>query len=323
VTAVMERLRFWIASLKGYGRDYVLENTGLKVLAFLITAVLWLSVASRPVSEINLHNVPIEFRGFPDDLIVSKYDTMTARVTLRGPRDTLDGLRSTELVVIADMSGIEPGVRVIQLKVDRGRLPANVDDRDVEPHSIRVSVERKVRRDVPVKPRFDGEPTPGFEVLSWQVKPAQVQIVGAASQVKDITEVSTETVSLTGKNTTFSQIVAIDIGSPSVNISDLDSSKVVLTVVIGEASRQRIVDHVPVNVSGGPPGFRPYPRFVSVKIYGPASVVDALTASQVSATAEFQPGMTRGTEIKPDITISGNSSAIKIRSVDPERVRVR
>jgi hypothetical protein len=319
----METLRNWIASLKEYSRDYILENTGLKVLALLITGVLWLSVASRPVSEATLHNVPIEFRNFPDELIVSKYDTLTARVTLRGPRDTLDALRSAELVVVADMSGIEPGVRVIQLRLDRSRLPANVEDKEVEPHSIRVSVERMVRRDVPIKPRFDGEPSSGYEVIGWQVKPPHVQIVGAASQVRDIVEVSTETVSLAGKNSSFTEIVAIDIGSPSVNISGDDNRKVVLTVNIGETGKERIIEHVPVSLVGAPARLRPYPRTVSVKLYGPGSILDSVTPSQVTATVEFHRGLGREAELKPEISITGNPSSIKIRSVEPDRVRLR
>ena len=48
----MDWMNGYLKGLKEYARDYVLENTSLKVLALLITGVLWLSVASRPVSQV-------------------------------------------------------------------------------------------------------------------------------------------------------------------------------------------------------------------------------------------------------------------------------
>src|SRR3989441_7352900 len=101
----MDWMNDYLKGLKEYARDYVLENTGLKVLALLITAVLWLSVASRPVSQITLNAVPIVLVNLatsPNPLTVSKYDTLTARVYLEGPRDVLDALRAGQLTVTAD-----------------------------------------------------------------------------------------------------------------------------------------------------------------------------------------------------------------------------
>ena len=90
----MNWLLHYLKIVKEYARDYVLENPGLKVLALLITGVLWLSVASRPVSLLPIANVPIEFINLESPaLTVSKWDTLQARVLVEGPRDVLDSLR--------------------------------------------------------------------------------------------------------------------------------------------------------------------------------------------------------------------------------------
>src|SRR5436189_6005893 len=99
----------YLEALKQYGRDYVLENPGLKVLALLITGVLWLSVASRPVSQISLNNIPVEFLNQNEpNLIVSKQNTATARVYLEGSREALDSLREGQFTATADLSDIKP-----------------------------------------------------------------------------------------------------------------------------------------------------------------------------------------------------------------------
>ncbi|HEY6329400.1 MAG TPA: CdaR family protein, partial [Blastocatellia bacterium] len=321
----MEWARHWLNLLYEYGRDYVLENTGLKVLALLITAVLWWSVASRPVSEITLHNVPIELANLPKapSLIPSKYDTLSASVTLRGPRDTLDDLRSSELSVIADMTGVEPGVRVIPLKLDPNRLPPSVEEVEIDPHDIRVTVEREVTREVPVKPRFDGEPTAGYEAASWEVTPSNVEIAGAASQVQKIDEVSTETVSLAGRKSPFTETVAIDIGSPSVYISGDGNRKVLLKVNITEVQKERIFAEVPVTIEGGPPNARIEPRFVTIKVYGPHSAVDALTPDTISVTAAYHKDLRGAQEVAPSVTLPDSATGVRIVSITPAKVRIR
>jgi len=309
----------YLKAIKAYARDYVLENTGLKVLALLITGVLWLSVASRPVSQIAM-NGSIEF-NLPESHAVSKYDTLIARVLLEGPRETLDALRTGQLAVTADMTGVEPGVRVIALKVDPNRLPVNVRVKDIEPPTITVTVERVIEREVPVTPRWEGDPPPGYQMIDWQITPPTVKIAGAESQMKELTRVSTETVRLTDKTSTFSERVAIDIGSPNFTISEDTGRKVMLTVAIEEARKERVIESVPVVLFGAPNRARAFPRTVSVTLYGARSAIDEITASDVSAGIEFKPGSRTFT---PQVTLSPSfADRVTIRSIDPKTVTVR
>ena len=317
----MDRIRYWLGILYDYAKDYVLENTGLKILALLITAVLWLSVASRPVTEVTLHGVQIELASVPPGLVPTKFDTLSASVTLRGPRDVLDTLRSGDVGLRADLTGVEPGVRVITVRLDRNRLPANVDEVSIDPYSVRVTIEREATREVTVRPRFDGEPAPGYAVLNWQVSPPTIQVAGAQSQVRDIAEVSTETVSLSGKTGPFTEFVAIDIGSTSINIEG-DNRTVNLTVNIGEVRRERIIEKVAVSVVGSA-GARPSPGFVSVKVAGPASSVDLIMPSDLSATVEYRKGASKEVDVKPEVRLVNDSPNVKIVSVSPESIRVR
>lgn len=319
----MEILRFWLKTLIAYSKDYVLENTGLKFLALLITAVLWLSVASRPVSEVTLHNVPIELANLPKNpnLIPSKFDTLLATVTLRGPRDTLDNLKADELSVKADMAGVQPGVRVIPLKIDRNRIPSSIDSVQVDPETIHVTVEREVTKEAAIKPRFDGEPPAGYEVYSWKISPDHVQIVGAASQVKPIEDASTETVSLADKTAPFTQTVAVDIGQSNVNIGD-GTRRAQLQVMVGETRKERVIRQVPVTISGGPARARVVPRYIDVRLLGPHTLVDQLRPSDIIATVQY-PGPGEPEQVQPTITVVGDTAeSTKIISSSPERIRI-
>lgn len=319
----MDWMNDYLKELKEYAKDYVLENTGLKVLALLITGVLWLSVASRPVSQVAL-NGAIAF-DLPESpaLTVSKYDTATARVYLEGPREALDTLRAGQLTVTADMTAVEPGVRVILLKVEPGRngLPPNVRVDKIEPDRIRITVERVIEREVTITPRWEGDPPPGSEVIDWQITPPNVKIAGAESQMREITGVSTETVRLTDKTGTFSEHIAIDIGSPNLNLSEDSPRKVMLTVNVSEVRKERVIDDVPVAVFAAPARARAIPRFVKVTVYGARSILADMTVADVNVGVEYQNGSRMFT---PRVTLSpGFADRVVVRSVEPKTVRVR
>jgi YbbR domain-containing protein len=320
----MDKLWRTLKVLKEYAKDYVLENTGLKVLALLITAVIWLSVALRPVGRVTLHDVPIEFTNLPDsaNLTVTKFDTLTAQVYVEGPRDVVDSLRPSEVSVLADMAGVEPGVRVRQLSLETSRLPASIKNWEVEPRSIRVTVERMIEKEVPVVPRFDGQPPAGFEVINWQVLPPSVHIVGAESLVKDITQVSTETIRLAEKTQLFTNPVAIDIGSPNISISDPNRRTVMLSVNIGEMRKERILERVPV-VIFGLAGARVTPAHVKITLIGARSVIDELTTADVNVAVEYVEGPGGARTLTPKVTISPKyADKVSVRTVEPATVHL-
>lgn len=312
----------YLKDLKLYARDYLLENTGLKVLALLITGVLWLSIASRPVSEVSLNAVPIVFH-LPEspNLIVSKYPPLFARVDLEGSRDIVESLRAGQLTVIADMTGVEPGIRVVELEVDPKLLPANVKVKGVEPRRITVTVERVVEKEVPITPRFEGEPPQGFQLVDWQIVPPTVKVAGAESLMREITQVSTETVRISGNSEPFHAQVAIDIGYPGVNISGNGGGKVMLIVNIGEVRKERVIDKVPITLVGAPPRARALPSFITVTVYGPRSIVDAIDIGDLSGTIDYEPGSRVFT---PKVTLGpGLADGVVVRSIEPQKVRVR
>jgi YbbR domain-containing protein len=317
----MDRLLYYLAVVKDYARDYILENTGLKFLALLITAVLWLSVASRPMSQLMLRDVPIEFPNVPDGLAItiSKDDPLAARVYLSGPRDLLDTLRTGDMVVYADLQGVEPGVRVIPLKVDESRLPGSVQMQRIDPQSVRVKVEPLIEKEVHVSPRFEGRPPEGFEILGTTTTPETVRIAGVASAVNEITEISTETVSLSDKTEPFSRTVKLDLDSPNVNL--VNKRDVMLTVGIGEVQKERIIDRVPVTVAGAPPHLQPVPRFVRVTLRGGRSVIDSITAADIIVRVDYQAGTLDNT---PVVTLSPSfADRATVQSVEPKTIRLR
>ena len=321
----MDKVQHYIAWMREYLKDYILENTGLKVLALLITAVLWLSVASRPVAQVTLRNVPILFPNLPDapNLEVTETDVPSAQVYLEGPRDIVDSIRPNEVTVYADMRGVEPGVRVKQLAIDTSRLPSSVKG-IVDPREIRVTVERVIEKEVKVKPRVEGKPPDGYEIIATQVNPAFIRIGGAESRVREINEVSTETVRLSTHTEPFSEAVAIDIGSTNVNITSQSPRQVMLSVVITEKRTERVLTNVPVAVLNAPAGARALPSTVTVTVFGPQSLIQAISQADVNVSVDYRNDSIGRQNFQLKATIAANyADKIVVRNLEPTTVHVR
>src|SRR6185295_2989079 len=115
------------------------------------------------------------------------------------------------------------------------------------------TVERDIEKEVPIKPRFDGQPPDGFELIRWQIMPQMVRVSGAESQIRDVVELSTETVSLAHKTESFTNPIAIYKGALNLHIIDEGRNDVLLSVTIGEVRKERVLDRVPVVLFGAPP----------------------------------------------------------------------
>jgi YbbR domain-containing protein len=319
----MDRMLYGLKVLKEYSKDYILQNTGLKILALLITSVLWLSVASR-LSQVTLNPVPIEFANLSNDLTLSKYDTLSVKIFLRGPKDVIDALRSSDLAVVADLQGVEPGVRVIPLRIDEKKLPSSIDAQsvEVEPRNIRVTIERVVEVELPVKPRIEGEVPPGYEIYHVAISPERIKVSAPASHIKDVTNVTTESINVAGKTETFTQQVAIDTGSGNVNTIE-DSQKVRLTVVIGEARKERQIEKIAVTFLNVPQGIQPTAKLVKVNVSGPPSVLDTLTAADLEVTADFAALREPTGEVKLSVRFLTFADRLTLRSVEPATVRLK
>jgi YbbR domain-containing protein len=102
------------------------------------------------MSDVRLERVPIEFRGIAPGLEITGEVGHTVSVRLRGPRDVVRGLMPNQVAVVADLSGKEPGDRIIQLTPSDVSKPSRIEVLRVDPATIRLNIEPSARRSVTV-----------------------------------------------------------------------------------------------------------------------------------------------------------------------------
>ena len=256
------------------------------VLAILLAALLWLTVAGEHVVERSIR-VPLEFRNIPEALEIVGNTPDSVDVRLRGSSAVLSRVQAGEIVAVLDLSNARSGSRLFHIRNDEVRAPFGVEVSQVVPSTLALELEKSARRRVPVVPAIEGDPSPGFVVGKWAADPATVEIVGPDSHVRQVAEATTEPISVKDAKTRVRDGVTIGVVDPSVRLTQAQSANV--TVEIWPAPVERRMPDVPVRWRNLGSGLRAQisPQLVHVTVRGATGPLAALSADSAQAFVDL------------------------------------
>jgi len=198
----------------------MLTNLPLKILSVFLAFIVWFVVSAprrEPVSE-RAFAAPVSLVRMPRDVTITTPMPDTVSVRLRGRVSDLRSLSSQNLEVTLDVSWIMPGDAVITLSPHAMSVPPQIDVVAMEPTKLRFHVEALRQKVVPIRPFLIGQPPPGYSTGGPTLVPDHVLISGPASQIRNVTEVATERIIMTGRTDTFVQTVAVVSDSSLIRI---------------------------------------------------------------------------------------------------------
>jgi len=211
-----------------------MANAGLKVLALLLALIVWFVVSAprrESVSERTLP-VPLSIVGMPAELMITTPVPETVNVRLRGRVSVIRSLSSQNLAVTIDMRNwAQPGDASITIRSQAINAPEGVDVVSVEPNKVRFRLEQVRQRVVNIRPFLVGDPPKGYTVGDPTVTPDQALVSGPVSQVRNLTDVATERIIMTGRTALFVQSVGVVSDSPLVRVVEPQSVEVTVPVL--------------------------------------------------------------------------------------------
>jgi YbbR domain-containing protein len=188
-----------------------MNNLRLKVLSVFLAFIVWFVVSAprrEPVSE-RAFAAPVSLVRMPRDLAITTPVPDTVSVRLRGRISDLRSLSSQNLEVTLDVSWVTPGDAVITLSPQAMSVPPQIDVVSMEPTKLRFHVEALRQKVVPIRPFLIGQTPPGYSAGDPTLVPDHALVSGPASQIRNVTEVATERIIMTGRTETFVQTVAV------------------------------------------------------------------------------------------------------------------
>lgn len=212
-----------------------MKDLALKVLALILAFALWVVVSAprrERVSE-RAFAAPLSVVDMPQQLVITTPVPDTVSVRLRGRESDLRSLSSQNLEVTVDVSWAAPGEATITLRPQAINVPPGVEVLSIDPNKVRFRIEQLRQRAVSIRPFLVGQPSAGYFAGDPTVSPDQALVSGPASQIRNLNDVTTERIIMTGRTDTFTQNVAVVTDSPLVRV--LQPMVAQVTVPVGPA----------------------------------------------------------------------------------------
>jgi YbbR domain-containing protein len=264
-----------LKTIRSFGdlRRHYRRDFGLRVLAVLLAAGLWMFVnAGQRAAPIELP-VPVSYRLLPPGLVITNDPPAVVKVEVTGPRTLLSLLDAERLTLRLDLKGIATGKTEFKITPAMFEVPRQTTVTRISPSQISLDVDRLLRRDIPVRLVVRGEPARGYNVTSVDVEPPTISVSGPSEIVAPLRSAETEPVEVTG--------AAEDIEAPARIINPaaqvtLGRSEVVAKVSIAEVITDREFKAIEVAVHDPEYKYSLSDKKVNVTLRGPEAKLSSL-----------------------------------------------
>jgi hypothetical protein len=210
-------------------RQWILNNLGLKLLSIFLAVLLWAVVLGEQKVEVSI-DLPFEL-PIPAGLVVVNEPPEALEVQLRGPRTLVRSVVPREVVLGRLTAALEEGENLIPIRRELVRVPRGIEVVDVTPRRLRIVLEPLEEREAEVVPRLEGLPANGQVVLRATASPARIKLEGPPSELKRLSRVRTQPVSVQGQNGTITARVMVEPLGGRIRIPD--EGPIIVTVEIG------------------------------------------------------------------------------------------
>ena len=177
--------------------------------------------------------------------------TSNVTVVVRANMEDLSSVHSNQLHAFVNLNGIAKTGEYnlhVKVKVADEIMAFDPFEIKVKPEYIKIKVENKDFKYIPLEPTIVGEPAHGYEITEVQVDPLFVEVNGPQTIIENTQKLFLEKVDVT--NLTANQNFSVQYKSLNKLISIKESGPFNVSVVIEPQEMERTLDNVNVSVVG-------------------------------------------------------------------------
>ncbi len=263
--------------------ERLLARWQLKLLSIVLALFFWVIM--------NTENTVLRDVSVPLDIQIDESSILTGtpprrvKVGLRGAESVLKALDPVSLTFDVDMRDAPPGQRGVQLAAaNLDGLPKGVELSWIDPDRARLSIERRMRRVLPVEPLFMDDPPEGYHLYNRSILPDRVEVEGPESEVRGMTSVRTEPIPLDQRTQPFQTRVSALPESADVRVLDSRLMDVRIDIDVAPIEKTLRVPVVPVHSEGLQAEAEP--AEVEVLLSAPPALIALLESGGIRAKAD-------------------------------------
>jgi YbbR domain-containing protein len=297
------------------------KNWPAKVLSVALAIILFV-FHRMSILEERFFSVPLNIETFGDLIPSSSYPRMV-RVTLRGDANSIFPIVEEDIEAYLDLGGYtEAGNYRAPVDIRKKGTALGVDPLEigVDPLEVSVELDRKLSKSVSLIPRYQGYVESGYELVSYTLEPTKAVIEGPSKLITGISELATEYVELSGRNTDFSTTVRVLNREPRIVVQGNGVAE--FKAFIRAAIMIRTLDGLTIEVVGLEDSLRAEPEVSmgSIRLEGAQKELEAYTPAGTILTLDCS-GIIQTGEYTLPVRVNIPSRFALTRS-EPEEVRV-
>ncbi len=251
----------------------------LKILSVLLAIFMWTFVinSTNPTVNKTYRNIPIVIKN-QDSLensgytIVGNDEPLTTNIKLKGTREKLVGLKSSNIYAYIDIADVKEGIQSVKIVVD---TPSAVTVDELEPEEINLNIQKVIEKKVPVNLIISDKIKDGRIVEVNELSPKNIKIKGPASYINKIdrAEVRIDDMDLLDGKIHSLPVTILDRSSKKISGLNISNEDINVSFLVYETKK------VPVDLTTTgelAEGFEESSREVSpnkVVIKGPESII--------------------------------------------------
>jgi hypothetical protein len=294
-------------------------DTLLRITSLALAVVLWIVIAGGDTVERGLH-VPVELRNRPSDLEITGDLVNSVDVRVRASPGLVESLDPGEVLARIDLEGAEEGEQIIQLTADHIEVPFGFRIVKITPSFLTFNLEHSESRKVPVHPRIEGRPAPGYEVADYASDPPEITVAGPRSRIQEIEGAFTEAISVDGADVDMEKVVNVGLEDPLLH-PEGSGGKVRVVVRIRETQGRRSFENLPVGVRGQ--AARLSPSSIRVDVAGPERVLRDLASEDLRPYVNVPPDYDGVRPLPVAVEVASGHTGVSVVQTEPAELKAR
>lgn len=190
-------------------RNLFTENITIKIISIALAIFLWFFVTFKGQTETSFE-VPLEFKNTPSDMEILKQSVKKIGISIAARDRILREIGQNDIRIVLDLANAKLGENSIPITKSSVKIPRGVEILRIEPSVVKLIIDKKEQKNVPIKPVVVGNPNKGFTVSSVEVSPSTITIEGAKKELDRIRLIKTEPVDIEGISENLTIQVKID-----------------------------------------------------------------------------------------------------------------
>lgn len=175
----------------------LMNNVGLKILAFFVAFMLWIMVVNidDPVTHKTFSDIPVSVIN--EEVLANAQqpqtyqivdNTQVVDVTVTAKRKTLNKIKEKDILAVADIKELTLDTQ-IPIDITINGFEDRYDNAQANPRNLQIRLEDEETKRFPIVPTTTGTVRDGFVLGDIQAMPEKVSIRGPKSVIAEISRV--------------------------------------------------------------------------------------------------------------------------------------